>query len=73
MHGAQAAKVPPGEIPKRLFGNKSTLAGIHLKDCFYNALSLPIHCLALGCTIVGQIEDDVSNRAAVYAHVARTS
>jgi len=22
-------------------------------------LSLPIHCLALGCTTIGQIEDDV--------------
>jgi uncharacterized protein len=26
---------------------------------FYGVLSLPIHCLALGCTTVGQLEDDV--------------
>src|SRR6202167_2545266 len=39
--------------------NAGLLAGIHLKDCLTYVLSLPIHCLALGCTTIGQIEDDV--------------
>ncbi|MCC6361912.1 MAG: aldo/keto reductase [Bryobacterales bacterium] len=39
--------------------NAGLLSGIHLKDCLSYVLSLPIHCLALGCTTVGQIEDDV--------------
>jgi predicted aldo/keto reductase-like oxidoreductase len=40
-------------------GNAGLLPNIHLKDCLSYVLSLPIHCLALGCTTVGQIEDDV--------------
>jgi uncharacterized protein len=39
--------------------NAGLLTEIHLKDCLTYVLSLPIHCLALGCTTVGQIEDDV--------------
>jgi len=39
--------------------NSGLLAELHLKDCLEYVLSLPIHCLALGCTTVGQIEDDV--------------
>ncbi len=40
-------------------GNGGLLPDIHVKDCLTYVLSLPIHCLALGCTTVGQIEDDV--------------
>jgi predicted aldo/keto reductase-like oxidoreductase len=40
-------------------GNAGLLADLHLKDCLTYVLSLPIHCLALGCTTIGQIEDDV--------------
>lgn len=39
--------------------NAKLLQAIPLKDCLSYVLSLPIHCLALGCTTVGQIEDDV--------------
>jgi predicted aldo/keto reductase-like oxidoreductase len=39
--------------------NSKLLHTIALKDCLSYVLSLPIHCLALGCTTVGQIEDDV--------------
>ena len=39
--------------------NAGLLADLHLKDCLSYVLSLPIHCLALGCTTLGQIEDDV--------------
>lgn len=39
--------------------NAGLLAEVHLKDCLSYVLSLPVHCLALGCTTIGQIEDDV--------------
>lgn len=39
--------------------NAGLLPDIHLRDCISYALSLPVHCLALGCTTLGQIEDDV--------------
>ena len=39
--------------------NAKLLSTISLKDCLSYVLSLPIHCLALGCTTIGQIEDDV--------------
>ncbi len=39
--------------------NAGLLSEIHLRDCLGYALSLPIHCVAVGCTTVGQIEDDV--------------
>ena len=39
--------------------NAGLLPDVHLKDCLSYVLSLPVHCLALGCTTVGQIEDDV--------------
>lgn len=39
--------------------NAGLLANLHLKDCLTYVLSLPVHCLALGCTTIGQIEDDV--------------
>ena len=39
--------------------NSKLLQALPLKDCLTYVLSLPIHCLALGCTTIGQIEDDV--------------
>jgi aryl-alcohol dehydrogenase-like predicted oxidoreductase len=30
-----------------------------VKECLTYALSLPVHCITLGCTTVGQLEDDV--------------
>ena len=39
--------------------NAGLLADLHVRDCLSYVLSLPVHCLALGCTTVGQIEDDV--------------
>lgn len=39
--------------------NSKLLHAIPLKECLSYVLSLPIHCLALGCTTLGQIEDDV--------------
>jgi predicted aldo/keto reductase-like oxidoreductase len=39
--------------------NSKLLHTIPVRDCLTYVLSLPIHCLALGCTTIGQIEDDV--------------
>ena len=39
--------------------NSKLLHSISLKDCLSYVLSLPIHSLALGCTTIGQLEDDV--------------
>jgi predicted aldo/keto reductase-like oxidoreductase len=39
--------------------NAGLLPNIHLRELLTYTLSLPIHCLAVGCTTVGQIEDDV--------------
>ncbi len=35
------------------------LQSFSVKQCLTYVLSLPIHCLTVGCTTVGQIEDDV--------------
>jgi uncharacterized protein len=39
--------------------NSKLLQELHIRDCISYVLSLPIHCLALGCTTIGQLEDDV--------------
>lgn len=39
--------------------NAKLLANLSVKDCIRYVLSQPIHCLAVGCTTIGQIEDDV--------------
>jgi len=39
--------------------NAKLLQDLSVKECLSYALSLPVHCLAVGCTTIGQIEDDV--------------
>lgn len=39
--------------------NAKLLQRFSAKQCLTYTLSLPIHCLAVGCTTIGQIEDDV--------------
>ena len=39
--------------------NAKMLQSMSVKDCLNYVLSLPIHCLSVGCTTIGQIEDDV--------------
>ncbi len=39
--------------------NAKLLPNFSVKECLTYTLSLPIHGLALGCTTIGQIEDDV--------------
>src|SRR3954453_23837109 len=41
------------------FANAKLLQGFSVKEALSYALSLPIHCTAVGCTTVGQVEDDV--------------
>ena len=38
--------------------NAQLLQSFSVKQCLDYVLSLPIHCLAVGCTTLGQIEDD---------------
>jgi predicted aldo/keto reductase-like oxidoreductase len=39
--------------------NAGLLPAMHVRDCLSYVLTLPVHCVPLGCTTVGQIEDDV--------------
>jgi predicted aldo/keto reductase-like oxidoreductase len=39
--------------------NAGLLSAMHVRDCLNYVLTLPVHCVPLGCTTVGQIEDDV--------------
>jgi predicted aldo/keto reductase-like oxidoreductase len=39
--------------------NAKLLQALPLKDCLSYVLSLAVHCVALGCTTIGQVEDDV--------------
>ena len=41
------------------FGNAKLLQSFSTQECLAYVLSLPIHCTAIGCTTVGQLEDDV--------------
>jgi aryl-alcohol dehydrogenase-like predicted oxidoreductase len=41
------------------FGNGGLLGEFSVPECLGYVLSLPIHCTALGCTTVGQLEEDV--------------
>ncbi len=40
------------------FANAKLLQGFSVKECLSYVLSLPIHCTAVGCTTIGQLEDD---------------
>ena len=40
-------------------GNGKLLSKITARECINYALSLPTHCIALGFTSIGQVEDDV--------------
>ena len=41
------------------FGNAKLLSTFSVRECLGYVLSLPIHCTAIGCTTIGQLEDDV--------------
>jgi len=39
--------------------NAKLLQSFSVSQCLRYALSLPVHCAAIGCTTIGQLEDDV--------------
>lgn len=41
------------------FGNAKLLQTFSVRECLSYVLSLPIHCTAVGCTTIGQLEDNV--------------
>jgi predicted aldo/keto reductase-like oxidoreductase len=41
------------------FANAKLLQGFSVRECLGYVLSLPMHCTAVGCTTLGQLEDDV--------------
>jgi uncharacterized protein len=41
------------------FGNAKLLQEFSAEDCLRYVLSLPVSCTAIGCTTIGQLEDDV--------------
>ena len=43
----------------KTFANAQLLQSFTVRECLTYALSLPIHCVAVGCTTIGQLEDDV--------------
>ena len=43
----------------KVFGNAFLLRVLNAEECLRYALSLPIHCAAVGCSTTGQLDDDV--------------
>ena len=41
------------------FANAKLLSTLSAHDCLSYVLTLPIHCVSVGCTTIGQLEDDV--------------
>ncbi len=41
------------------FGNSKLMQDFSARECLRYVLSLPISCTAIGCTTIGQLEDDV--------------
>ncbi len=41
------------------FGNAKLLQAFSARECLHYVLSLPVCCAAIGCTTMGQLEDDV--------------
>ena len=55
----EAQKQGLGIQGMKSLANAKLLQSLSVRECIQYTLSLPIHCLALGCTTLGQIEDDV--------------
>jgi predicted aldo/keto reductase-like oxidoreductase len=43
----------------KVFGNAFLLRVLNAEECLRYALSLPIHCATVGCSTIGQLDDDV--------------
>lgn len=55
----EARKQNLGIQAMKCLANSKLLQSFSVKECLTYVLSLPIHCLTVGCTTIGQIEDDV--------------
>ena len=55
----EAVKRGLGIQAMKTTANAKLLQSFSIKECLNYALSLPVSCVTLGCTTVGQIEDDV--------------
>ena len=55
----EAVKRGMGIQGMKNFGNAKLLSMLSARECLSYVLSLPIHCTAIGCTTIGQLEDDV--------------
>lgn len=55
----EAIKQGLGIQGMKITANSQLLQSFSVRECIKYTLSLPIHCVALGATTVGQIEDDV--------------
>jgi predicted aldo/keto reductase-like oxidoreductase len=55
----EARKQRLGIQGMKSLANAKLLQSFSVKQCLSYVLSLPIHCLTVGCTTIGQIEDDV--------------
>jgi len=54
-----AVKLGLGIQGMKSTANAKLLQRYSVKECIQYVLSLPVHCLAMGCTTIGQVEDDV--------------
>jgi predicted aldo/keto reductase-like oxidoreductase len=43
----------------KIFANAFLLRVLNAEECLRYALSLPIHCATVGCSTMGQLDDDV--------------
>ena len=43
----------------KVFGNAFLLRVLNAEECLRYALSLPLHCATVGCSTIGQLDDDV--------------
>ena len=55
----EAVKRGLGIQGMKSLANAKLMQRMSAAQCIRYVLTLPIHCLAVGCTTVGQIEDDV--------------
>jgi len=55
----EAIKQGLGVQGMKITANSKLLQSFSVRECINYALSLPIHCVTLGATTIGQIEDDV--------------
>ena len=58
----EAVKRGLGIQGMKSLANAKLMQRMSAVQCILDVLSLPVHCLAVGCTTIGQIEDDARSR-----------